>query len=158
MVITQVEPIAVLFTLPEDALRTVLPRIRAGARLPVDAFDRSGATRLASGSVLTLDNQIDQTTGTVRLKAVRQPRPCAVHGAVVNIRSSRILPLGGRPERPCAWAQGPVVYVMRTESRIRPGRGTREDDRRRLPRGSNRRVVVTAGTDRLTRHRGEVRR
>src|SRR5262245_57274579 len=70
VVITQVDPIAVVFTLPEDQLRTVLPRIRSGARLPVDAFDRSGATRLASGAVVTVDNQIDQTTGTVRLKAV----------------------------------------------------------------------------------------
>ena len=70
VVITQVEPIAVVFSLPEDALRTVLPRIRAGATLPVDAFDRAGATRLASGSVVTVDNQIDQSTGTVRLKAV----------------------------------------------------------------------------------------
>src|SRR5262245_29565309 len=70
VVITQVEPIAVVFTLPEDALRTVLPRIRDGAKLPVDAFDRAGATKLASGTVLTVDNEIDQTTGTVRLKAV----------------------------------------------------------------------------------------
>jgi multidrug efflux system membrane fusion protein len=75
VVITQVEPIAVVFTLPEDALRVVLPRIRAAAKLPVDAFDRGGAARLATGSVLTVDNQIDQSTGTVRLKAVwRSPR------------------------------------------------------------------------------------
>ena len=47
VVITQVDRIAIVFTLPEDALRTVLPRIRAGVRLPVDAFDRAGATRLA---------------------------------------------------------------------------------------------------------------
>jgi membrane fusion protein, multidrug efflux system len=65
-----VEPIAVVFTPPEDALRVVLRRIRAGATLAIDAFDRSGATRLASGSVVTVDNQIDQATGTVRLKAV----------------------------------------------------------------------------------------
>src|SRR4029453_5326744 len=60
----------VVFTLPEDALRTVLPRIRQGVKLPVDAFDRAGATRLAIGTVLPVDNQIDQSTGTVRLKAV----------------------------------------------------------------------------------------
>jgi membrane fusion protein, multidrug efflux system len=58
VVITEVDPIAVVFTLPEDALRTVLPRIRAGARLAVDAFDRAGVTRLASGTVQTVDNEI----------------------------------------------------------------------------------------------------
>ncbi len=70
VVITQVEPIAVLFTLPEDALRLLLPRLRARATLPVEVFDRSGATHLASGTVQTVDNQIDQGTGTVRVKAI----------------------------------------------------------------------------------------
>ena len=70
VVVTQIEPIAVVFTLPEDALRIVLPRIRSRATLPVDVFDRSGTTRLASGTVVTLDNQIDPATGTVRVKAV----------------------------------------------------------------------------------------
>jgi membrane fusion protein, multidrug efflux system len=87
VVITQVEPIAVVFTLPEDALRTVLPRIRAGARLPVEAFDRSGATRLATGSVQTIDNQIDQATGTIRVKAVFDNRDSALFPAqFVNVR------------------------------------------------------------------------
>ena len=81
VVITQVEPIAVVFTLPEDALPTVLPRIRAGAKLPVDAFDRGGVTRLASGSVVTVDNQIDQSTGTVRVKAVFENRDHALFPA-----------------------------------------------------------------------------
>jgi len=70
VVITQVEPIAVVFTLPEDALRLLLPRLREKAKLPVDVFDRSGATHLAAGLVETVDNQIDQGTGTVRVKAL----------------------------------------------------------------------------------------
>lgn len=70
VVITQMEPIAVVFTLPEDQLRIVLPRIAAHAVLPVDVFDRSGSTHLASGSVVTVDNEIDPQTGTVRVKAV----------------------------------------------------------------------------------------
>jgi membrane fusion protein, multidrug efflux system len=78
VVITQVEPIAVVFTLPEDALPTVLPHIREGMKLPVDAFNRAGDTRLASGTVLTVDNQIDQSTGTVRLKAVFDNRDHAL--------------------------------------------------------------------------------
>ncbi len=79
VVITQIEPIAVVFTLPEDTLRLVLPRIRAGAKLPVEAFDRSGETRLAEGFAVTVDNQIDQSTGTRACEGgVRQSRPRAV--------------------------------------------------------------------------------
>jgi membrane fusion protein, multidrug efflux system len=70
VVITEIEPIAVLFTVPEDTLRLLLPKIRDKADLPVDVFDRSGQTHLAAGKVLTLDNQIDASTGTVRIKAI----------------------------------------------------------------------------------------
>jgi multidrug efflux system membrane fusion protein len=69
-VITQVQPIAVLFTLPEDNLPPVLSKLRAGNNLPVEAYDRSGATKITSGILSTVDNQIDPTTGTLRLKAV----------------------------------------------------------------------------------------
>ena len=70
VVVTQVQPIAVLFTLPEDSLPPVLKKLRAGERLPVDAYDRSGMARIAGGALLTVDNQIDPNTGTLRLKAV----------------------------------------------------------------------------------------
>jgi membrane fusion protein, multidrug efflux system len=70
VVITEVEPIAVLFTVPEDTLRLLLPKIRDKVNLPVDVFDRTGLTHLATGKVQTLDNQIDASTGTVRIKAV----------------------------------------------------------------------------------------
>jgi multidrug efflux system membrane fusion protein len=69
LVITQLQPIAVLFTLPEDQLPTVSQHMAHGA-LEVDAYSRDDQTRLASGKLLTIDNQIDQTTGTGRLKAV----------------------------------------------------------------------------------------
>src|SRR5215475_20355 len=69
LVITQLQPIAVLFTLPEDQLPTVYGRMHHGA-LSVDAYSRDDQIRLASGKLLTIDNQIDQTTGTGRLKAV----------------------------------------------------------------------------------------
>jgi multidrug efflux system membrane fusion protein len=70
LVITQLQPITVVFTIPEDNLPPVLEKLKAGERLPVDAFDREHKQRLASGSLLTVDNQIDPSTGTVRLKAV----------------------------------------------------------------------------------------
>jgi multidrug efflux system membrane fusion protein len=70
LVITQLQPITVVFTLPEDDLPSVYPKLRGGQSLPVDAYDRAGQNKLASGSLLTIDNQIDPTTGTVRLKAL----------------------------------------------------------------------------------------
>jgi multidrug efflux system membrane fusion protein len=68
-VITQVAPIDVLFTIPEDTLPQVTRRIREGAQLPATALDRSQSTELAQGRLLTLDNQVDPATGTVKVKA-----------------------------------------------------------------------------------------
>jgi len=72
VVITQLQPIAVLFTIPEDNLPAIMKKLNAGEHLETDAFDRSDQNRIASGTLLTVDNQIDQSTGTVRLKAVFQ--------------------------------------------------------------------------------------
>jgi multidrug efflux system membrane fusion protein len=70
VVLTQLQPIAVLFTIPEDSLPQVVQKLRAGAHLPADAYNRDNSKKLASGTLVTLDNQIDSTTGTSRLKAV----------------------------------------------------------------------------------------
>jgi multidrug efflux system membrane fusion protein len=70
LVVTQLQPITVIFTLPEDQIPEVLKLSHGGGGLTVEAYDRSGATHLASGKVLTVDNQIDPTTGTVKVKAV----------------------------------------------------------------------------------------
>jgi multidrug efflux system membrane fusion protein len=69
-VITQLEPITVIFTIPEDSLDPVQARLRARAKLSVDAFDRTAQTKIASGQLLTVDNQIDTTTGTVKARAL----------------------------------------------------------------------------------------
>jgi len=69
VVITQLEPISVLFTLPEDNLQAVAKRLREGAVLPTAAYDRSGANKLAEGTLQTFDSQIDPTTGTIKLRA-----------------------------------------------------------------------------------------
>jgi multidrug efflux system membrane fusion protein len=68
-VITQLQPITVIFTIPEDNLGQVQPRLRQRAKLPVDAYDRALLKKIASGTLLTLDNQIDTTTGTVKGRA-----------------------------------------------------------------------------------------
>lgn len=69
MVITQLQPIAVIFSIPEDDLPRVTDAIKANPELPVDVYDRSLKTQLGTGTLLTLDNEIDQSTGTVKLKA-----------------------------------------------------------------------------------------
>jgi multidrug efflux system membrane fusion protein len=69
-VVTQLQPITVIFTIPEDHLEQVQPRLRQSARLPVTVFDRTAQNLIAKGSLLTLDNQIDTTTGTVKARAV----------------------------------------------------------------------------------------
>jgi multidrug efflux system membrane fusion protein len=68
-VITQLQPITVIFTIPEDNLGQVQPRLRQRAKLPVDAYDRAALKKIATGTLLTLDNQIDTTTGTVKGRA-----------------------------------------------------------------------------------------
>jgi len=69
VVLTQLSPISVVFTTAEDNLPAILKRMKDGAVLPVAAYDRSGTTKLATGTLLTLDNQIDTTTGTLKLRA-----------------------------------------------------------------------------------------
>ena len=69
VLITEVQPVTVVFTLPQDNLPAIMQRVRGNARLPVEAWDRGFRAKLASGELLTVDNVIDVTTGTVRLKA-----------------------------------------------------------------------------------------
>jgi len=69
VVITQMDPISAIFTISEDQLQVVLKKMAGGLKLEVDAYDRAGKTKLAQGSLTTLDNQIDPTTGTLKLRA-----------------------------------------------------------------------------------------
>lgn len=70
LVITQLQPISVIFTLPQDQLPQVMGRMRSGIPMEVDAYDRDDTQKIAAGKLLTIDNQIDTTTGTYKLKAV----------------------------------------------------------------------------------------
>ena len=86
VVITQVQPIAVLFTLPEDSLPEVIQHMK-GEQLGVEAYGRDDQTKLATGKLLTVDNQIDPTTGTVRFKAAFENRDLSLWpNQFVNIR------------------------------------------------------------------------
>jgi multidrug efflux system membrane fusion protein len=125
LVITQVQPIAVIFTLPEDNLPAVLTKLRAGDRLPVEAYDRAGRVRLATGSLLTTDNQIDQSTGTTRMKAVFENKDNALFpNQFVNVKllldmrnEAIIVPIAGIQRGP----QGTFVYVVKADQTIEAG-------------------------------------
>ena len=70
LTITQLQPITVIFTIPEDYISRVIPQMQKGQKLRVDALDRDNQTELAQGTILTVDNQVDTTTGTVRVRAI----------------------------------------------------------------------------------------
>jgi len=121
IVITQVQPIAVIFTLPEDALPQVVAQMR-GRQLAVEAYSRDNDTKLAEGRLLTLDNQIDPTTGTVKLKAQFENRDLSLWpNQFVNARlllSSRqnatVIPSAAIQNG----AQGTFVYVVGADNRV----------------------------------------
>src|SRR5579871_483804 len=116
LVVTQLQPIAVIFTLPEDHLQDVLKLTRNGHTLAVEAYDRSGTTHLASGKVLTVDNQIDTTTGTVKVKAVFDNKDGALFpNQFVNVRlileqraNSLVIPAAALQ----SGTQGSFVYLV----------------------------------------------
>jgi membrane fusion protein, multidrug efflux system len=70
LVITQLQPISVIFSLPQDQLPQVMTKLRSGTQLPVEAYDRDDTAKIATGKLQTIDNQIDVTTGTYKLKSI----------------------------------------------------------------------------------------
>lgn len=68
--VTQIQPISVLFTVPEDNLPVLTQRVQSGAEIPVDAYDRAQQTKLATGRLSNMDNEVDPTTGTVKIRAL----------------------------------------------------------------------------------------
>ena len=87
VIITQLEPIAVLFAIPEDSVPQVRARLSEGASTPVEAWNRDDTVKIATGHLTAIDNQIDQETGTVKLKAVFDNKDGALFpGGFVNVR------------------------------------------------------------------------
>ena len=87
VVVTQTQPISVIFTLPEDNLPEVLKQLHAGATLQATAYDRTGTQKLDTGTLETVDNQIDTTTGTVKLRAIfDNPQEILFPNQFVNIK------------------------------------------------------------------------
>ena len=116
VIITQVQPIAVIFTLPQDQLPQVFDKIHKGAQMNVEAYDRDNTQKIASGKLLTIDNQIDTTTGTYKLKAVFNNEDNILfpnqfvntHLLVDTRRNLSLVPLAAIQRGP----QGTYVYVV----------------------------------------------
>jgi len=115
LVITQLEPIAVLFTLPEDNLPAVAQHLRQGP-LQVEAYSRDDQTKLATGTLLTIDNVIDPTTGTGRLKSIFDnkegtlwPNQFVNVNLLLEVRKSTIVVLNAAVQH---GPQGAFVYVV----------------------------------------------
>jgi multidrug efflux system membrane fusion protein len=121
LIITQLQPIAVLFTLPEDSLPTVAQHMRQ-VRLQVEAYSRDDQTKLATGTLLTIDNQIDQSTGTGRLKAMfDNPDNALWPNQFVNVRlllevhqGSTVIPSVAVQNGP----QGSYVFVVKPDKTV----------------------------------------
>jgi len=119
VVITQLQPITVIFSIAEDHLSQIQQQLRKGKKLSVDAFDRAGSTKLSSGTLLTLDNVIDTTTGTLKLKAIFDNKDDALFAnQFVNIKllvdTQRNMTLIPSPAIQRS-AQGAFVYVIKSD-------------------------------------------
>jgi len=120
VVITQLQPITVIFSVAEDYLPQIQKQLRNGQKMPVDAFARDQTTKLASGSLLTLDNMIDQTTGTLKLKAIFQnqdlelfPNQFVNARLLVDTQRGAVLVPTAAIQRN---AQGAFVYVIGSDN------------------------------------------
>ena len=119
VVITQLEPIALVFSVPEDSLQPILRRYRSGSKVPVDAFDREGRNRIATGTLVAIDNQIDPTTGTVRLKAaypntddVLYPNQFVNARVLIDVLHEAVLAPAEAIQR---GPQGAYIYVVKPD-------------------------------------------
>jgi multidrug efflux system membrane fusion protein len=122
-VITQLQPIAVVFTIPQDDIPRVQKRMHAGLELSVEAFDRDFRTKLASGKLTAIDNQVDATTGTLRLKAEFANEDGTLFpNQFVNARLL-VDTIAGAVVVPSAAVQrgpsGTFVYVVRDDEKVK---------------------------------------
>jgi multidrug efflux system membrane fusion protein len=157
LVITQLQPATVVFTLPEDNIPAVLDRMRRGAKVPVEAYDREQRVQLSTGTLLTIDNQVDPATGTVKLKAVFANTDDRLFPSqFVNVRvlldvvrNAVVVPA----EALQRIARGAFVYVVKPDSTVsaRPVTpGAADGDDVAVTRGlAAGELVVVDGADRL---------
>jgi multidrug efflux system membrane fusion protein len=156
-VITQVQPISVIFTIAEDQLPPVLKKVRAGQKLPVEAYDREMKSKLSQGTLTTLDNQIDPTTGTLKLRATFDNKDDALFPdqfvnarlLVEQKRGVTLLPAAAIQRS----SRTTFVYLVKPDQTVtvRPVvLGATEGDKTEIVSGvSPGDIVVTTGVDKL---------
>lgn len=157
LVITQLQPITVVFPIPEDSLPSILKRFKAGTQLPVEAYDREQKEKLAAGTLLTIDNLIDTSTGTVKLKATFPnkgnelfPNQFVNARLLVDVRKeATIIPASSIQRGP----QGTFVYAVKDDRTatvrqiaINEIQGGEASVKTGIAPGE---IVVTDGADRL---------
>jgi multidrug efflux system membrane fusion protein len=156
-VINQLEPIAVTFTISQDEIPRVQSRLRDKAELKVDVYDRDFTTRLAEGKLLAIDNQVDSTTGTLRLKAIFEKDAGSLFpNQFVNTRLLVDTKEGATVVPSAAVQRGPTssfVYVVQSDNTVElrdvvpgPTEGSETSIEEGLQTGE---VVVTEGLDKL---------
>src|SRR5208282_2816338 len=157
VVITQIDPISVVFATPEDNLPRIAARLNAGAKLPVTVFDRANVNQLATGTLTTYDSQVDVTTGTIKMRATfDNPNGVLFPLQFVNVRLL-VDTLTGVALAPNAaiqlGASGNFVYLLNDDSTVSkrdvttgPGDGKRTTVSKGLAPGDK---VVIDGVDRL---------
>jgi multidrug efflux system membrane fusion protein len=157
LVITQLKPITVVFTIPEDSLPAVLDRMNTGEGLVVEAFDREQKKKLATGTLLTVDNQIDPTTGTVRLKAVFPnddeqlfPNQFVNARLLLDVKHGATIVPSAAVQR---GAKGAYVYVVKDDHTVAVRTvtvGASENDDSAIETGlAPKELVVVDGTEKL---------
>lgn len=163
VVVTQLQPISVLFTVPEDNVRAVVARLNSGEDLQVEAYDRSQTNKLATGRLGAVDTQVDTTTGTVKLRAmfdnedgVLFPNQFVnVRLLVDTLRNQIVIPSAAVQRG----ASGTFVFVVKADHTVAMRTvtlGAQQGDRVAVAKGLNPgETVVTDGADRL-REGGEV--
>jgi multidrug efflux system membrane fusion protein len=156
-VITQLQPIAVIFTLAEDNIPLVMRKLRSGRPLRVEAYDREFKNRIATGTLLTIDNQVDPDTGTVRFKAVFPndenvlfPSQFVNARLLIDVKRRAVLVPAGSIQ---VGAQGSFVFVVKPDSTVEMRSvavGSVEADVASIDKGlSAGEIVVTQGVDKL---------
>src|SRR5271170_1022430 len=122
VVVTQMQPMSVLFTVPEDSLGSILERLRSGQKLAVDAYDRSLTNKIASGVLSNADNEIDPTTGTLKLRAMFDNAKLElfpnqfvnVHLLLDTVHNAIVVPGSGLQQG----ASGSYVYVANADNTV----------------------------------------
>ena len=157
VVITQLQPVSVIFTIPQDSLTGLVQRVRSGENLPVEAYDREQKKKLASGTLASVDNQIDPATGTIKLKAQFANEDASLFpNQFVNVRMLLDTRRGATLVPNAAvvrGGQGTFVYLIKEDRTVELRKvsvGIAEGDNVSIDSGlASGELVVVEGSDRL---------